>query len=117
SAREQAYIRAVATRYAAVPPANRAGLDSAYARAMGEVVGKYADDLDAATLYAEALMDLRPWNYWKQPSGEPYPGTLEIVAQLERVLRGNPNHPGACHYYIHAVEAVQPQKAVACAER
>jgi tetratricopeptide (TPR) repeat protein len=117
SPREQAYVRAVAARYAAVPPANRAGLDSAYALAMKKLVAKYADDLDAATLYAEAMMDLRPWNYWKQPSGEPYPGTLEIVAQLERVLKANPLHPGACHYYIHAVEAVQPQKAVACAER
>jgi tetratricopeptide (TPR) repeat protein len=115
--KEQAYVRAVATRYASMPPTNRAGLDSAYAKAMGELVRKYPDDLDAATLYAEALMDLRPWNYWKQPSGEPYPGTLEIVAQLERVLQTNPNHPGACHFYIHAVEAVQPQKAVACAER
>ena len=85
---------------------------------MRELVRKYPDDLDAATLYAEALMDLRPWNYWKQPSGEPYPGTLEIVARLQRVLRTNPNHPGgACHFDIHAVEAVQPQKAVACAER
>lgn len=117
SPREQAYIRAVAKRYAAVPPANRAALDSVYARAMGEVAQKYPDDLDAATLYAEALMDLRPWNYWKQPSGEPYPGTPEIVAQLERVLKAAPDHPGACHYYIHAVEAVQPEKAVACAER
>jgi len=118
SPREQAYIRAVAERYAPVPTAlNRAALDSAYARAMGEVVHNYPDDLDAATLYAEALMDLRPWNYWKRPSGEPYPGTLEIVSQLERVLRENPNHPGACHYYIHALEAVQPERAVACAER
>jgi len=118
SPREQAYIRAVAKRYAAVPTAaNRAALDSAYARAMGEVVQKYPDDLDAATLYAEALMDLRPWNYWKQPSGDPYPGTVDIVSQLERVLRSEPDHPGACHYYIHAVEAVQPEKAVACAER
>ena len=117
SLREQDYIRAVAKRYAAVPPANRAALDSAYARAIGEVVRKYPDDLDAATLYAEAMMDLRPWNYWKQPSGEPYPGTQEIVSQLERVLQSNPNHPGACHYYIHAVEAVQPEKAIACAER
>ena len=115
---EQAYVRAVAKRYARVPTTtSRAALDSAYARAMAEVVQKYPDDLDAATLYAEALMDLRPWNYWQQPSGEPYPGTLEIVSQLERVLRGNPDHPGACHYYIHAVEAVQPEKAVACAER
>jgi tetratricopeptide (TPR) repeat protein len=114
---EQAYVRAVAKRYAKLPPANRAALDSAYARAMGDVVAKYPDDLDAATLYGEAMMDLRPWNYWKQPSGEPYPGTLEIVSQLERVLQKSPDHPGACHYYIHAVEAVQPQKAVACAER
>src|SRR5260370_26757660 len=88
SGRERAYIRAVAKRYAPVPSAsNRAALDSAYARAMAEVVQKYPDDLDAATLYAEALMDLRPWNYWKQLSGEPYPGTLEIVSHLERVLR------------------------------
>src|SRR5712692_2272307 len=61
---EQAYIRAVARRYASVPPANRAPLDSAYAQAMSEVVRTYPNDLDAATLYAEALMDLRPWNYW-----------------------------------------------------
>jgi tetratricopeptide (TPR) repeat protein len=114
---EQAYIRAVAQRYAAVPPADRAGLDSAYARAMGQVVRQFPNDLDAAALYAEALMDLRPWNYWDQKTGEPYPGTTEIVAQLERVLKANPSHPGACHYYIHAVEAVQPQKAVGCAER
>ena len=117
SPREQAYIRAVAKRYAAVPPANRTSLDSAYAQSMGEVARANPGDLDAATLYAEAMMDLRPWNYWKQPSGEPYPGTTEIVAQLERVIAANPNHPGACHYYIHAVEAVQPAKAVACAER
>src|SRR5437867_2287501 len=117
SPQEKAYIRAVAKRYAAGPPANRAPLDSAYARAMAQVVRSRPKDLDAATLYAEAMMDLRPWNYWKQPSGEPYPGTLEIVSQLERVIAADPNHPGACHYYIHAVEAVQPQKAVACAER
>jgi len=117
SAQERAYIRAVAKRYARVPPANRAALDSAYARAMGDVVRQYPNDLDAATLHAEAMMDLRPWNYWKQPSGEPYPGSLEIVAELERVLQANPDHPGACHYYIHAVEAVQPEKAVPCAER
>lgn len=117
SPQEQAFIRAVGKRYVAVPSANRAALDSAYARAMGDVIRSLPNDLDAATLYAEAMMDLRPWNYWKQPSGEPYPGTTEIVSQLERVLAANPNHPGACHYYIHAVEAVQPQKAVPCAER
>jgi tetratricopeptide (TPR) repeat protein len=114
---EQALIDAQAARYAPLPTAaNRAGLDSAYARAMEEVVPRYPEDTDAATLYAEALMGLRPWNYW-QPGGEPQPGTDRMVAQLERVLAGSPEHPGACHYYIHAVEARMPEKAVACAER
>jgi len=84
---ERGYIGAVAKRYARVPPANRAGLDSAYATAMCDVSRRYPDDLDAAALCAEAMMDLRPWNYWKQPSGEPYPGTVEIVAKLESVLQ------------------------------
>ena len=61
-------------------------------------------------------MDLRPWNYW-QPDGTAYPGTNKIVRQLQRVISRNPNHPGACHYYIHAVEAVNPEAAVPCAER
>jgi tetratricopeptide (TPR) repeat protein len=113
---EKAYIEAVAQRYAADPPGDRTQLDTAYASAMGIVSKTYPDDLDAATLYAEALMDLRPWNYWK-PDGTAYPGTDEIVRQLKRVIARNPNHPGACHYYIHAVEAVNPKAAVPCAER
>jgi tetratricopeptide (TPR) repeat protein len=113
---ERAYVRAVSARYAAVPPAQRAALDSAYAHAMAEVARKYPNDLDAAALYAESLMDLRPWNYWT-PEGKPYPGTEVIVRQLEGVIARNPEHPGACHYYIHAVEAVNPQLAVPCAER
>ncbi len=116
SAAEQAYIRALTARYAAVPPANRAALDSAYATAMAAVVRQYPNDLDAATLYAESLMDLRPWNYW-QKDGTPYPGTDIVVAQLERVIAADSTHPGACHYYIHAVEAVAPEKALPCAER
>ncbi len=116
SPREQALIAALGHRYAAVPPVNRAPLDSAYARAMGEVVGRFPSDLDAATLYAEALMDLSPWDYWTA-EGKARPDTPKIVAQLERVLERNPQHPGACHYYIHAVEAVEPAKAVPCAER
>jgi tetratricopeptide (TPR) repeat protein len=116
NARERAFIDAVAKRYASPPPADRARLDSAYARAMADVVRRYPNDLDAATLYAEALMDLRPWNYWRK-DGTPYPGTQRIVAQLTRVMRADPNHPGACHYYIHAVEAIAPEKAVPCAER
>lgn len=116
SAHERAYIEALAQRYEVDPPTDRARLDMAYSHAMGKVVKTYPKDLDAATLYAESLMDLRPWNYWR-PDKTPYPGTTEIVRQLERVLTRNPNHPGACHYYIHAVEAVNPKAAVPCAER
>jgi len=107
---ERAYVKAVAARYAAVPPAQRAALDSAYARTMGEVARSNPNDLDAQALYAESLMDLRPWNYWT-PDGKPYPGTEEIVQRLEGVIARNPEHPGACHFYIHAVEAVTPDKA------
>lgn len=113
---ERAYILALQKRYAAEPPEKRAELDAAYAQAMGEVARQYPDDLDAATLNAEALMDLSPWDYWTK-DGAPYPRTKEILASLERVLARNPNHPGACHYYIHAVEAAQPERAVPCAER
>jgi len=113
---QQAYIEAVGARYAAVPPAARASLDSAYSRAMWAVSRRYPSDLDAAALAAESSMDLRPWNYWT-PEGKPYPGTTELVKQLESVIAQNPNHPGACHFYIHAVEASNPELAVPCAER
>jgi len=113
---QRAYIEAVAARYAAVPPAERASLDSAYSKAMRDVAKKYPNDLDATTLAAESMMDLRPWNYWT-PEGKPYPGSDEIVRLLESVIARNPEHPGACHFYIHAVEAVRPQLAVPCAER
>jgi tetratricopeptide (TPR) repeat protein len=116
SEHERAYIEALTPRYAQNPPADRAHLDSAFAKSMSALVKRYPDDVDAATLLAEAMMDLRPWNYW-QPNGDPYPGTQEIVSILERVIARAPDHPGACHYYIHAVEAVAPEKAVACAER
>lgn len=116
TAPERAYIEALAQRYEADPPADRVRLDMLYSRAMERVANTYPKDLDAATLYAESLMDLRPWNYW-QPDGTPYPGTKEIVRRLQSVLSRNPNHPGACHYYIHAIEAVNPKAAVPCAER
>jgi tetratricopeptide (TPR) repeat protein len=116
TAQERAYIAALERRYEAESPADRARLDASYSRAMEKVARTYPKDLDAATLYAESLMDLRPWNYWR-PDGTPYPGTKEIVQELERILTRNPNHPGACHYYIHAVEAVNPKAAVSCAER
>ncbi len=113
--REQAYIEAVAERYSGKAE-DRAARDRAYADAMRAVTHRYPDDLDAATLYAEALMDLRPWNYWMR-DGSPYAGTTEIIATLERVLAKNPAHPGANHYYIHAMEATTPEKAESAADR
>lgn len=108
--REQAYIMALSERYVANPPADRAHLDSAYARAMKKVVDKYPADLDAASLYAEALMDLSPWNFWlKDGSAQPWTG--EILALLEGVLKKDQNHVGANHFYIHAVEASQKAEA------
>jgi hypothetical protein len=116
SAREQAYIDAVAKRYTG-KAADRAAGDKAYSEAMWAVAGRYPADLDAATFAAEAAMDLRPWNYWTG-DGRPYPGTPEIVATLERVLAKNPRHPGANHLYIHAVEATKnPERAEAAADR
>jgi len=116
SEQERAYIHALTQRYTRRPPANRAKLDTAYAEAMAELAKHYPDDLDAASLYAEALMDLSPWNYWT-PQGLAKSNTDTIVALLERVIARDPNHPGACHYYIHIMEATHPDKAVACAER
>jgi len=117
SAREQAYIAAVAKRYSADAGADRAALDKAYADAMAGLAKQYPDDLDAAVLYAEALMDLRPWDYWKK-DGTPNEGTPELLAVLEHVLAVDANHPGANHYYIHATEAsLEPGKALASAQR
>jgi tetratricopeptide (TPR) repeat protein len=114
---EQAYIEALVTRYVGRKGVKRKGLDEAYAKAMRSVAQRFPEDGDAATLFAEALMDLRPWDFWK-PDGRPQPGTEEIVTTLEAVLVKNPDHPGACHYYLHAVEAsLQPERALPCADR
>jgi len=115
--REKAYIEALVARYVSRKGIKRKGLDEAYAKAMRSVAQQFPEDDDAATLFAEALMDLRPWDFWK-PDGRPQPGTDEIVATLESVLARNPDHPGACHYYLHAVEASpKPERALPCAER
>jgi len=115
--RERALIGALAARHSAAPGADRAALDRAYADAMREVVRRFPDDLDAATLFADALMNLRPWSLWK-PEGVPQPGTAEIVVTLERVLAADPLHPGANHLFIHAVEASpDPRRAEAAADR
>jgi tetratricopeptide (TPR) repeat protein len=113
---EGALIDALATRYAPVPTDDRAALDSAYARAMERVVERFPDDPEARTLLAEALMDLSPWNYWNRDRS-PRPHTPALLAHLEHVLVDHPNHPGANHFYIHAVEAVDPQRALPMAER
>jgi tetratricopeptide (TPR) repeat protein len=117
TAPEQTLIQAIARRHSADPAMTRAALALAYADAMREVARQFPDDLEAATLFADAMMNLRPWNLWT-PDGAPQPGTEEIVLTLERVLARNPNHVGAIHLYIHAVEASQnPGRAEAAADR
>ncbi|PZQ13241.1 MAG: hypothetical protein DI564_12095 [Rhodanobacter denitrificans] len=101
---DRALIEALQTRYADPAPDDRKPLDQAYAEAMARVVAQFPDDDDAATLYAEALMDLSPWAYWEQ-DGAPAAFTPRIIGELERVLARNPRHIGAMHYYIHATEA------------
>lgn len=117
SPRERAYVEALASRYSLKRSLTRKGKDEAYAKAMRRLVREYPDDVDAATLSAEAQMVLRPWDYWRA-DGRPQAGTDELVATLEATLHRNPTHPGACHYYIHAVEASpEPQRALECAKR
>lgn len=116
-ANERAYVEALLKRYSKDPNEDRKKLAVAYKDAMKEVMQRYPDDLDATTFYAEALMNLRPWQLWSA-DGEPAAGTLEILEALERVLRRDPNHPGANHYYIHAVEASKnPERALPSAQR
>lgn len=114
--RERDYIRALAKRYGPEPVADRSRLDAAYADAMRGVASRYPDDADAQALFAEALMDTTPWDYWLE-GGELKPVTREILATLERALQIDPDHPGANHLYIHAVEAVHPEWGVASADR
>ncbi|MGH3925842.1 MAG: hypothetical protein ACRDTT_23770, partial [Pseudonocardiaceae bacterium] len=102
---EQAYIAAIAQRYAKEPPADRAALDTAFANAMRDVARQYPDDPDASALFAEALMDLTPWNYYDQDGKPLRPETTEIVTTLESVLGRDPEHAWAIHLYIHATEA------------
>ncbi len=114
---EKALLEALVKRYADLQPEDRKPLDEAYAAAMREVYRKYSDDADVGALFAEALMDLSPWDLWTA-DGQPQPGTDEVVAVLESVLAKAPNHPLALHLYIHAVEAsLHPDKANAPADR
>ncbi|HXH85575.1 MAG TPA: hypothetical protein VNI35_02040, partial [Nitrospira sp.] len=114
---ERAYVEALTKRYVAKKRTSRRALDKAYAEAMRTVWREYPNDPNAGVLFAEALMDLRPWDLWTT-EGKPKSGTEEIVSTLETVLEPHPDHPGACHYYIHAVEAsLQPERALACADK
>ncbi len=113
---EQALIQALSARYAEEPVEDRAELDRAYATAMRQVAADFPDDADVQTLFAEALMDTMPWQYW-MPDGEPKPETVEVLAALEFVIAAVPDHPGATHLYIHAVEAsASPERAEAAAD-
>jgi tetratricopeptide (TPR) repeat protein len=116
SARERAYIDALALRYTGKADDRKAN-DAAFAKAMGDVAKQFAADLDAKTIYAESLMDLRPWNYWSR-DGEAYLETTQIRSALEQVLAKNPNHPGALHYWVHLWEPTDtPERAEAEADR
>ena len=114
---EKAYVDALAARYSADPKADRAALARAFSQAMGDLSSRFPDDLDAAVIYAESLMNLMPWKLWSA-DGVPAENTERIVSVLESVLLRSPNHLGANHYYIHAVEASRtPARAMASAQR
>jgi len=114
---ERDLVEALSHRYANPQPEDRAALDQAYADAMRKVWQAHRDDPEAGVLFAEAMMDLRPWNQWT-PEGEPNPGTDEVLGTLDAVLKLSPKHPFANHLYIHAVEASpHPERATAAADR
>ena len=114
---ERDLIEALSARYSNPQPADRIPLDQAYADAMRKVWKAHPGDPDVGAFFAEALMDLRPWDLWTS-QGQPQPGTQEIIATLDAVLKLNVNHPLANHLYIHAVEASpHPERADAAADR
>jgi len=114
---ERGYIFAMAKRFPADPKSDLRKAAEDYRDAMREVVKNNPDDLDAATLFAESGMNLHPWGLWHQ-DGTPHEGTEEIVATLESVIKRDPDHLGALHYYIHTVEASNsPERALAAANR
>lgn len=116
-AKEQAYIDALTQRYQAEFAPDRLALDKAYAAAMREVTRQFPDDLDARVIFSEALMDTMPWDYWLKDRS-PKPETEEAFAALRYVIQRNPDHPGANHLFIHAVEAgPHPEQGIASADR
>lgn len=116
SPRNQALIEALATRYTAQPPSDRSALDQAYAEAMAHVARQFPNDADIQALYAEALMDTMPWDYW-HADGSPKAETARVLRVLDTALKLQPDHPGALHLYIHTVEKQRPELGVAMADR
>ena len=115
--RERAYVEALAKRYSSDPAADLKKLQVEYKDAMAGLARTYPADLDAQVLYAESLMDLRPWQLWTR-DGRPADVTGEVIRVLESVLKRSPLHPGANHYYIHTMEASpSPGKALLSAKR
>ena len=118
SPEERAWIDALATRYAQDPKADRKALDATFADAMGRLWKRYPLDLDAGTFWVEAMLDTQPWDYWQADGVTPKGHAVEVVSTLEDIIRREPNHPGALHLYIHAVEATTtPERAEAAADR
>lgn len=114
--KEKALINALSKRYTAQPPSDRSPLDIAYANAMKKVYETYPDDPDISALYAESMMDLHPWDLYDKKTKKPRPWTAEIVNVLEKLMKQFPRHPGAPHFYIHAVEAsANPERGLAAA--
>ncbi|MET6996410.1 hypothetical protein [Chitinophaga defluvii] len=114
--KEKALIDALTYRYEMPAPSDRSALDSAYAAAMKKVYAQYPTDPDIGALYAEALMDVHPWDLYEKKTKKPRAWTPELLAVLEHLIKINPVHPGAHHFYIHAVEAsATPEKALASA--
>lgn len=116
SVKEQALIDALTSRYSSDLTADISGLNVAYRNAMTKVSKTFPEDADVQTLYAAAVMNTMPWNYWNN-KGEPEPHTLEAKAALENAMRLNPDHAGAHHYYIHMVELPKPELAIESAEK
>ncbi len=117
SALEREYIAALRTRYSADPAPDFDRLATGYRDAMRELVARHPEDADARSLFAEAIMDIRPWRLWSS-TGEPEPGTAELVNNLETGLAAHPDHLGLTHFYIHAVEASNdPGRALSAARR
>lgn len=115
--KENDFVMALSERYSAEPMEERTPLDQAYSDAMRNLSSRYPEDLDAATMFAESIMDCHPWDYWLK-DGTAQPWTPELLSVLESVIERNPNHHGANHLYIHAVEASKnPQRGLASADK